>query len=185
MHNKRGGLAADVVLFIPRIILIIAVLFAIVILIKIFIITNVDVRQVEANVLINRLLSSKDGLSYYDEQLNRLYQGIIDLNKFKQISSSNPNILDSTIINYGEDNPIIAAKLTLRNIKQDNPEQNYNAEEITLFYNKDRFDKWEPRILPTAKGGAGSFKSFKGQKYVLVKDGERLSPKILEFQVIS
>ena len=62
MHNKRGQISEEVMLFIPRIIFLIAVLFAVVLLVKVFLITNIDIRQVEANVLVNRILYSKEGL---------------------------------------------------------------------------------------------------------------------------
>lgn len=184
MYNKRGIISEEVLLSIPRIIFLIAVLFAVVILVKIFIITNVDVRQVESNILINRLLYSKDGLSYYDESLKRVYPGVVDLNKFRQLSINNPNWLDNTAINYGSDNPIIAAKITLKNIGSIVKEKQ-SANDITIFYNKDRFDKWEPRTLVTVRGGAGSVKSFQEQRYVLAKDNELLHPAVLEFYVIS
>ena len=176
MHNKKGRISEEVLLSIPRIIFLIAVLFAVVLLVKIFIITNIDVRQVESNILISRLLYSKDGLSYYDEDIKRLYPGIIDLNKFRQISLENPNALDKTTMSYGQDNPIIAAKITL---KQE------NKNDVIAFYNKDRFDKWEPRTLSTVRGGAGSFKSFQEQKYVLIKDGEAITRGILKLNIIS
>ena len=176
INKKRGQISSEVILFIPRIIFLTAVLFAVVILVKIFIITITDVRQVEANTLINRISYQNNGLSYFDEDLKREYPGIIDLNRFKQVSESNPNLLDNIAISYGFDNPIIAAKITLKQA---------NKNDIYVFYNKDRFDKWEPRTLSTVKGGAGSVKSFKDTKYVLIKEDDKLSPGLLEFNIIS
>ena len=176
MNNKRGMISGEVVMFIPKIIFLMAVLFAVVLLVKVFIVTTIDVRQVESNILVSRLLYSKGGLSYFDETIQRLYPGIIDLNKFEQLSKYNPNTLDNWIISYGEDNPIIAAKITLK----------YgDKKEIAVFYNKDRFDKWEPRALSTVKGGAGSVKSFEARRYILVKEGEKFFPAFLEFYMLS
>ena len=59
-----------------------------------------------------------------------------------------------------------------------------NIDDIVAYYNKEQFDKWEPRVLPDIEGGAGSVKAIKEQRYVLVKDGEILSPAVLEFFVI-
>jgi hypothetical protein len=175
MDNKRALISGEVIMTIPRILFLIAILFAFVILVKMLIITEVDSRQVESNILINRILFSKDGIAYYDVSLGRSYPGIIDLKKFEEISKSNPNILDTEIISYGSDNPIITAEITLKA---------ENKEDIVVYYNKDRFDKWEPRVLPAIEGGAGSFKAFKEQRYVLVKDGEIFSPAILDFYII-
>ena len=169
-------IAEEMVFFIPRILFLTAVLFAVVILIKIFIIGIIDVREAESAILVNRLLYTKNGLSYYDEDLNRIYPGIIDLNSFNELSLNNPNRFDNTIISYGSDNPIISAKITL---KQE------GRRDLIAFYNKNRYDKWEPRVLVTVKGGAGSVKSFNDRKYVLVKDGETLTQALLEFKIIT
>ena len=176
IKNKKGFIAEEMIFFIPRILYLTAVLFATVILIKVFIIGAIDVREIESNILINRLIYSKDGLSYYDKDLNRIYPGIIELRKFNEMSSSNPNTLDNSIISYGADNPIISAKIILRQ---------EGKNDIVVYYNKNGYDKWEPRILTTVKGGAGSPKSIKEQKYVLVKEEDKMTPAILEFNVVS
>ena len=175
-RKKRGEVSSEVLYFIPKIIFLTAVLFAVVILVKKFIIITTDIRPVESNILVRRLLYPNDGLSYFDSQLNRVYPGTIDLERFRLLSQSNPNELDNSAINYGDSNAIISAKITLRQQGKD---------DITVYYNKDRFDKWEPRVLPGVKGGAGSVKTFREQQYVLIKENEKISTGILEFYVIS
>lgn len=177
MHNKRGVISGEVVSWIPRIIFLIVVVFAVVLLVKILIITIIDARDTEANVLVNRFLFSKDGLSYYDDKIKRVYPGIIDFKKFESLSSNNPNSLDTEGISYGPDNPLIAAKITLKYVEP--------GLELTAYYNKDKYDKWSPRVLPTVTGGAGSVKAFTEKKFVLVKEGDKLSPAFLEFDIIS
>ncbi|MBI4452423.1 hypothetical protein HY637_03265 [Candidatus Woesearchaeota archaeon] len=176
VRKKRGEVSSEVLYFIPKIIFLIAVLFAVVILVKKFIIITTDIRPVESHILVRRLLYSKEGISYFDSQLNRVYPGTIDLERFKMLSRSNPNELDMSIINYGEDNPIISAKMTLKQ---------QGKEDIIAYYNKDRFDKWEPRILPGVKGGAGSVRAFKEKQYVMIKDSNKLSNGTLEFYMVS
>jgi|SRR3989338_2154785 len=176
LGKKRGVISGEVVFMIPKLIFLTAVLFAVVILVKLFIITTTDIRRVESDILISRLLYSPNGLSYFDNELKRVYPAVIDLNKFKQLSAGSPNQLDNGAAAYGSDNPIIAAKITL---KQE------GSKDIDVFYNKDRFDKWEPRTLSSVEGGAGSVQSFKEQRYVLAKEGDKLSPAILDFNVIS
>ncbi len=175
-RKKRGEVSSEVIYFIPKIIFLTAVLFAVVILVKKFIITTTDIRPVESNILVRRLLYTNDGLSYFDSQLNRVYPGTIDLERFKTLSQSNPNELDNSIINYEDGDTIISAKITLK--QQD-------KENIIAYYNKDRFDKWEPRVLPGVRGGTGSVKAFKEQQYILIKENEKISPGILEFYMIS
>jgi len=174
--NKRALIAGEMIMTIPRIFLIIAILFAFVILVKTLIVTEVDTRQVEADILVNRLLFSTNGTLYYDKSIDRLYPGILDLKIFTEISLNNPNILDTEVMNYGIDNPIIASKITL---KQE------GKEDIVAYYNKVQFDRWEPKILPGIRGGAGSVKAFLKYRYVLIKDGDSISPGVLEFLIIS
>ena len=174
--KKRGEVSSEVLYFIPKIIFLTAVLFAVVILVKKFVIITTDIRPVESNILVRRLLYPKDGMSYFDSQLSRVYPGTIDLEKFRVLSQSNPNELDHSAISYGDSNAIISAKLTLKQ---------QGREDITAYYNKDRFDKWEPRVLPGVIGGAGSVKVFKEKQYVLIKENEKISTGILEFYVIS
>lgn len=161
-------------MFIPKMIFLIVALFAVVILVKSYIITNLDVRDVEHNVLESRLLYSRNGLSYFDSEISRLYPGIIDVEKFQSLSLKNPNALDEMSMSYGAENPIIAAKISLVT----------SEKESIAYYNKDKYDKWEPRSLSGVIGGSGSYKSYAVKKYVLAKDGERIMPALLELKVI-
>ena len=176
IKNKRSLISGEMIMAIPQIIFLIAVLFAFVILIKIYIITQIDVRQVDVNIFINRVLMSKGALSYYDEDIDRVYPGIVSLQRFLEISSINPNALDNEIMSYGADNPILAANMTLRR-------EGYA--DILAYYNKENFDRWKPKVLPEVRGGPGSVKAFERQRYVLVKEGDVLLPGILDFFIIS
>ncbi len=176
MHNKRAVISGEMLMVIPKVFFLIAILFAFIILVKALIVTEVDVKHIESSILVNRLLFSKNGISYYDESIERLYPGVIDFNRFEEISKNNPNILDNEIITYGVDNPMIAAKITL---KQE------DKKDVIAYYNKDKFDRWEPRVLPGIEGGAGSVRAFKQQKYVLVKNEEIISKGNLSFFIIN
>ena len=176
IKNKRSLISGEMIMAIPQIIFLVAVLFAFVILIKVFIITHIDVRQVDANIFVNRILLSKGAISHYDGDIDRVYPGIVSLERFQEISSTNPNALDEEIISYGADNPILAAKMTL---------SREGYADIVAYYNKENFDRWEPKVLPGVKGGPGSIKAFEKQRYALVKDGDALFPGILDFFIVS
>ena len=66
LGKKRGVISGEVVFMIPKLIFLTAVLFAVVILVKLFIITTTDIRRVESDILISRLLYSPNGLSYFE-----------------------------------------------------------------------------------------------------------------------
>ena len=176
IKNKRSLISGEMIMAIPQIIFLIAVLFAVVILIKVFIITYIDVRQVDANIFVNRVLLSRGAISYYDGDIDRVYPGIVSLERFMSIALVNQSDLDEEIISYGTDNPILAAKMTLRR---------GGYADIVAYYNKKNFDRWEPKVLPGIKGGPGSVKAFEKQRYVLVKDGDTLLPGMLDFFIVS
>ena len=75
IKNKKGEISGEVLMIIPKIIFLTAVLFAVVILVKVFIITTTDVREVESNILVNRLLYSKDGVENCPPPPLRGYSG--------------------------------------------------------------------------------------------------------------
>ena len=169
MNNKRSLISGEVIMFIPRIIFLVAVLFAFVILVKILILTAFDIMEVEAKILVERMLFSRDGIVYYDESIERLYPGVIDLDKFKEISiqtdrsytleDTAKSILDNETIYYGSDNILIAANLTL--FQEGEPD-------ISVYYNKKGYDRWAPKVGFSGPGGG---KKFKMTKNVLVKEG--------------
>ena len=186
MNNKRSIISGEVIMFIPQMIFLIAVLFSFVFLVKILNVTNVDVRKIESDILVERMLFLRNGFLYNDTgigDLGRLYPGIIDLKKFKEISlqtdkSYSPgqdvtSVLDNEVISYGSDNFLIAAKM---NLTQE------GKEHLVVYYNKIWFDRWEPKgVIP---GPAGVIKNIR-QRNVLVKEGDTLSFGILSFVVLS
>ena len=178
MRNKSGLLAEQVIFFIPRIIFLIAVIFSVVIIVKKFIITSIDVREVEANILISRLIFSKV-ISYNDPSLNRLYPGIVDLDKFRKLSSDS-GLLDKSI-DYGDANPIIAARLTL---KLAGGNEIDGKKYLAAYYNKKKFDEWFPKIQETVTGGSGSVKMVNDNRLVLIKEKDEFTPGMIEFEVL-
>ena len=175
MNNKRSLISGEVIMFIPQIIFLIAVLFAFVILVKSLVVTAIDVRPVDASILVERMLFSRNGISYYDEGIGRLYPGIIDLGKFKEISGQTDRSytleedarsdLDEEVISYGSDSFLIAANLTLTL---------EGGERISAYYNKKWFDRWKPRTI-ISLCGPGAVRQFIKTRNVLVKEGDTIS----------
>lgn len=185
MNNKRSVISGEMIMVIPQLIFLIAVLFAFVILVKTLIITTVDVREIDASILVERMLFSPNGISYHDDSINRVYPGIINLEKFKEISMKTnkdfilgedvTSILDTDVISYGPDNPpIIAAELILTQ---------EGREDIIAFYNKKWYDRWAPKALGVP--GPASIKEFVKERNVLIKEGNTLSPGTLTFVILS
>lgn len=187
MNNKRSLISGEVIMFIPQIIFLIAVLFAFVILVKSLIVTAIDVRPVDASILVERMLFTKNGISYYDEGLERLYPGVIDLEKFKDISGKTDRIytleeearskLDEEVISYGSDSFLIAANLTLTQ---------QGGERISAYYNKKWYDRWKPKAL-ICVSGPGAPRRFTKTRNVLIRDviTDTISHGTLRFDILS
>ncbi|MAG91445.1 hypothetical protein CMO83_02115 [Candidatus Woesearchaeota archaeon] len=176
MFNKKARtVMGHVILWIPKFIYLIIAFLSVIFLLGMLIVNNIDASKAEAKILMNRIFYSPNAISYLDSDIGRSYPGIIDFEKFQNLDTE-PNFLDSQIITYGENNGLIAAKLTLENMD--------TSEESIIFYNKNNYEFWEPRILPTVEGGSGSVRDFTEERYVLIKNLEGVEKGILTMHVI-
>ena len=139
-------------------------------------VNNIDASEAEARVLANRIFYSPNIISYSDADTGRAYPGIVDFERYKKLQNVDANEIDTKTIAYGQGNKLIAAKMTLQNFET-------NAQNI-VFYNKENYEFWEPRILSTVVGGSGSVKSITEQRYILIKNGDKMEKGILKMQVI-
>ena len=174
--KKARTISGHVILWIPKFIFLIIAFLSVIFLIRLLVLVNVDATEAEARVMANRIYYSPNAISFYDSQLGRAYPGIIDFEKFKKLQTPGANELDSRVLTYGESNSLIAAKLELKNLET-------NSDEM-VFYNKENYDFWEPRILSTVTGGSGSVKSYEEQRFVLLKIGENLQKGMLKIKII-
>jgi hypothetical protein len=172
--NKRGEFIDFVVSWIPKIIAISIIFLAVVFYVNRFVLTKLDVQDIEASLVVDRLMYSKTCLSYVDNELSRPYPGIIDLEKF------NTETTDSCIY-YGEDedgnlkNKYTSAKLTLTYTEEGTEKTK------TIYHNKDWYENWFPLV---GISGPSGVLSHKETNYVLVKKDEELLQGKLDFDVI-
>lgn len=155
------------VLLIPKAIFITIIALTVYFLIYSFIITNIDTRNTESHILINRILFSPNLFSYSEN--SRAYPGIIDAGSF------NEKVLEEGIY-FGENTGKIAAKLTLKD---------FDGNEMkSIFYNK----VWYERLKPLAETGApgpGGAKSIIENRYVLLKENNGLKKAALTIDVVT
>ena len=176
MFNKSARTISDhLVFWIPKFLYLTIAFLSVVFLVRMLVINHIDASGAEAKILTNRIYFSPNIISYYDPDIERAYPGIVDIEKYTKLQSLEINSLDAKSMAYS-DNKLIAAKITLKNMET-------NAEYV-IFYNKENYDYWEPRILSTVIGGSGSVKSINEQRYVLIKIGNQLQKGILKMQVI-
>lgn len=175
LGKKSRTISDHLVLWIPKFIFITIAFLSVVFLVRLLVVNNIDTSGTEAMVLTNRIFYSPNIISYFDPEIGRAYPGIIDLEKYTKLQAS-PNEMDIKTLSYDGNNGIIAAKLTLENIESNS--------KYDIFYNRENYDFWEPRILSTVQGGSGSVKSVTEQRYVLIKISNHLQKGILKIHLI-
>ncbi len=169
--NKKG--AFETILNFFRLLFLIVVFFSLYFLVRAFITQHIDTFETESNLLTNRIFLSKE-LNYYDQDIKRLYPGIIDLEKFTS-QDFERNILNS--IYYGKINSEASAKITLLDIDSGG-EYVYEA-----YYNKDLYN--EKKVLVEAKLiGKGSAQRLDSNFYVLIKGKDKLKRGMLKIEAI-
>lgn len=144
--KTKKGVAFDVIRWIWRFIFLVIVLGLIVSLVAIY---NVGYKQnqIEVELFYYSLFTSKNGISYYDSDVDRLYPYVLDYDKLNQ------EYFDELLSNnffYGEKNEVIGVKLECK-IKMD-----ARTETKIMFYNPDYYKKLEP--IANIKGPGGSTK---------------------------
>ena len=174
--KKRGAISEHLILWIPKVIYLIIAFLSVIFLLRLLIVNNIDASEAEARILTNRIFYSPNAISYSDVDTGRAYPGIVDFEKYGKLQNSDVNEMDTKTIAYGQGNQLIAAKLTLQNLET-------NEQDI-VFYNKENYEFWEPRILSTVVGGSGSVNSITEQRYVLIKNADKMEKGILKMHVI-
>jgi len=140
--NKKAAIGMTLLQEIPRILLTIFVTLSIVFLISSFSKTEVKTFSVETNLMIQRIVFL-EAISYYDQDINRIYPGIIDVEKF-QAADFDARLSKS--IFYSERNSWIGAKLYLQPM-------DYGFRNIERYYNEDYYKLKEPLLGFKGIGG--------------------------------
>ena len=174
--NKKAQFMDYVLNWIPKLIILSIVFMAMVFYVNKQMQTKLDVQDVEASLLIDRMVYSKNCFAYVDNSNGavRPYPGIININEFTT------ERIDMCVY-YGLDregkskNIYTSAKLTLTYTED-------NQEQIEIIYhNKDWYENWYPLVGIRGPGGT---KSYKESNYVLVRKDDELLQGKLEFNVI-
>jgi hypothetical protein len=82
--RKKGFMGIEMIQWFIRIVFLALIVFTAVFFTKTFIKRSVDINQQEMDLFIKRVVYSPSGISYVDHQIDRVYPGIIDYNKFKR-----------------------------------------------------------------------------------------------------
>lgn len=151
--NKKGQVLTTMIQSIPDLFFLIVAVFAVTLIVSMFVKTNVDVTDAESRIIGMRPLYSLDGISYYDQDMKRLFPGTVDAKKLNEEQLNN----SMEVI----DNKFVAARYSL---------QDFNGKKISeAYYNKELFE----RLEPTASfSGLGASRMIKMERIVLLKNSE-------------
>lgn len=164
--NKKGaiGLSFSQVIWVFRLIFLgMAIMFCL-LLILMYINVSYASEPAEREILIQRILFSPNGISYYNPLTGIVEAGTIDLKKFEK------NVLDKAI-HYDRD--YMAARMDLNDLETGKPYVGY--------YNKDFYQE---KIVLRGLKGSGGVDILERNFYVLIKDGEEIHNGTLNFEVV-
>ena len=105
-NNKKAQTGHTVVKTITWVIFLIIVMLMVVYLVRNYVKVKFDTKEIEAELVLNELILTNNGIIYKDNTISRYYPGIIDLNDFNQ------DTIDQ-IISYGPKNSFLAANISL------------------------------------------------------------------------
>ena len=157
--------------WIMRLIFLVVVMLAVVILVRTFIVTEVDSFEAEANLLMERIIYSPTIITYYDDTIERAFPGTIDFEKFQKAAER----MDRSL-SYGETNKHIGAEIDLLDTGK---RRRHKA-----YYNKEEYEKLDVYARSRLKG-PGSARAKNTTAYVLIRypDGS-ISNGIMQIRVV-
>jgi hypothetical protein len=166
MNNK--ALIDETWLFLfYRFIIVCIVALAMILLVKTYIVTNIEIQETHAQLFMYDVLNFKQGISYYDAEIERTYPGIISLESFQ-------TSLDERM-DYG-DYTLIAAKFDLF----DSTGQLLG----TTYYNKEWYERWI-LLAKTSWTGIGVPAEYIENKTVLIKNNDgTMNQGVLQIDVV-
>jgi len=142
--KKKKGQADYLISNSFRIAFMVVALIAFFLMINFYVSTKIDVQNLQAQALLNRILYS-DAVMYSNPQTARVYVGIVDMAKFNDAS------LDASI-SYGNFTRHVSAKLKLLKKLPEIPGGDLFIADAYL--NRHEFEIQKPRLSPSGKGAA-------------------------------
>ncbi|MBW2999168.1 hypothetical protein KY339_00720 [Candidatus Woesearchaeota archaeon] len=164
--KQKKGVTYPMMLWILKIGLVSALFVFIIIIAGYFNATSVNSAEGRTVIFINRLMYSPTSLAYVDSTTQRVYPGMIDMEKF------DAKKLEKSI--YFEEQSLIAANLTLEILQENNP-----SIDKSVTYNGKDFKMWWPLR------GFNEYLSFTKPYYVLVYDKGKISTGTLTIELVT
>lgn len=169
IKNKKAEISQQVIYYIPRIIFTIFLVVSPVVIIRSFIADKIDIREAETAVFSETLLYSKNGISYYNPEIDRIYPGIIDINNLEDIQKR----MNKKLI-FGK-----SAKIGARITYYFDEIENYPdpKKQKSIYYNEHQFNNLAP--FEGLSGSGGSYINKKNLEVSYIYDYKTYPGKIM------
>ena len=172
LRNKKADfLGLNVLYHILEIIFIITVVVFVIFIVHVD--KDINTFPIESEILLSKILYSNNGLWFYDNDIGRLYPGILEFKNFND--KENIEISLNNTLYYGGENERAAAKLILiEDQKEFDP----------IYYNEPKYEDWIPQYMAGWTEGAGAIKGKPKKINILIKREDELTPGTLDITVI-
>ncbi len=174
MNRKGQTLSYELLMWIPRFVYLVIVILATSGLILGFIVTRVNVSDVESHILLHRLQFSREGIAHYDSYTGRVYPGLVDAGRLteKNVESA---------LGAGESE--MAARFVLGGLS--------GKELAKAYLNEEAYANWQPIAILVGEdskiSGTGRKFPHPEARYVYSsgRSGAKRTPAFLETVVIT
>ena len=173
MNKSAGFWVYDAVIFIMRVIFVIALIIVYLMFEGIVFKTDIDVKKGETYLMINALMTSPNGFSYVDN--GRLNLGIIDTTRFDELLLNNSFFINLSDSNDPSKELFWAYNLSLYDF-------NHNLKK-RIIWNSYWYNKWKV-LAKTGLLGFGSAFRITQEYFVTIKDGSKFVPGYLVVDVV-
>lgn len=173
LKNKKSMISFNVVFHLIEIIFMVTV--GIFVFFIIHVDKNIDTFPIESEILFSRILYSNNGLWHYDNEIDRLYPGVLEFKNFNSTKEIEESLRKSMY--YGEENSRAAAELVLKDLKD-------GKEFEPLYYNKEKYDEWVEWYKAGVTEGAGGRKGKTKTFNILIKNKDELTPGALKITIL-
>ncbi|MBN2457735.1 hypothetical protein JXB31_01230 [Candidatus Woesearchaeota archaeon] len=180
LFNRKAELAFKQIMFMfARMLILIIIFFSIVYVTKKHIIATSDITDTEIEIMMQSIMSNKNGLIYYDQTIDRAYPHVIDPGKFR---SDVPVNLDN-VFSFGADQKIIAANITLFDMDGERYMDKNGNPLMSAYINEAYYRTWLDMARSSFIGPGGAVEKTK-RYYVHIKEEQGLVPGIVAVSIV-
>ncbi|MBW2971470.1 hypothetical protein KY359_00395 [Candidatus Woesearchaeota archaeon] len=156
--SRKGIMAFNVLVMMPRIIFLVIMLICCVVLLTLFLNNKFDITETQAEVFIDGMLYGTGGVSYFDPLTGRIYPEIVDVNQLNESELNDglffpANNIMAARISVGKGSMLIGDPALFR----------------VVYYNKEWYDNWEP-LMNIGIPGIGGIKKTEKNFPILLRD---------------